>query len=218
MKCIFFDIQHNLILFKALYIMFSLYPSRFIGKIIECSEDDIDDTSKSGDINDIIQIACEAGDIRRVICTITEHKEDICPKMITDAFATSCGNGHLELAQQLLITYSGIVDISGDNDEAFRFACANGHLPIAEWLWDISGENINVDIYNNEAFRWACSNGHLDVAKWLLFIDSMIDISCCENYALNCARVNGHNIVVDWLKNAIAIRKKEKRKRIMMSI
>ena len=194
--------------------------SRFIGRISECSEDEQigDNPLISNDINDIVQMACETGDIRRAVHTINHYKQDICPKIITDAFATSCGNGHLELAQQLLITYSGSINMSGDNDEAFRFACANGHLSIAKWLWDVSGENINVDVYNNEAFRWACSNGHLDVARWLLMIEPMIDISCCNNYALDCARVNGHTIVVDWLNKMIATRKKEKRMRIVRSV
>jgi ankyrin repeat protein len=83
--------------------------------------------------------------------------------------AKACFNGHLELAQWLLLI-KPTIDISVDLDCAFRFACINGHLRLAQWLLQVSKERcqlIDISVKNEQAFRWACECGHLEVAQWL---------------------------------------------------
>jgi len=64
------------------------------------------------------------------------------------AFRWACYNGHLEVAQWLLIKKQDI-NISFDNHFAFRNACINGHLEVVKWLQSLSPEKYSFKIVEN---------------------------------------------------------------------
>lgn len=106
------------------------------------------------------------------------------------AFITSCQNGNLELAQQLVENFVGI-NVSIDwhsrysTEEAFQRACVNGHLHMAQWLKSIKPD-IDHKIWNNFPIKMSFIHNKFDVTKWLCTLygknqlSSLVDF-CFEN-------------------------------------
>ena len=128
------------------------------------------------------------------------------------AFQLSCENGHIEVAQWLILLgesndYTKI-DIHADNEYAFRWSCQYGHLELAQWLIKLGESNgytkINIHADNEYAFRWSCRNGHLEVAQWLVNLGessgyTKIDIHANNDYAFRWSRKNGYLDLAQWL-------------------
>jgi len=84
-------------------------------------------------------------------------------------FRIACQNGHLAVAQCLLLI-KPVIDIGACNEDAFCMASCEGHVGIVEWLWHLNPLR-NITIKNDYSFRMACLNRHIDVAKLLCEIE-----------------------------------------------
>jgi ankyrin repeat protein len=111
-----------------------------------------------------------------------------------EIFQYACANGHLTLAQWILLEVEPDLDVFKYDECCFRWSCTNGHLKIAQWLYYLQPTPSITD----ELFYCTCGEGRIEVAEWLLEVKPTIDISGLD-YRFTIACGHGHLPMVKWL-------------------
>jgi hypothetical protein len=106
-----------------------------------------------------------------------------------------------------------------DTDEIALAECAeHGKL---EWVKFLIAAGADVHFINDYALRWASHNGYLEVVKELLKAGADVHSEYYSSFAttaLEAAKNQGHQDVVDFLKDYIAKEKKAKKRTVRESL
>jgi ankyrin repeat protein len=117
-----------------------------------------------------------------------------------NALVLCAAHGKLEWVKFLIAAGA---DVHYWYDYALRWAAENGHLEIVKELLKAGAD---VHAYNNEVLRSASAYGYLEVVKELIKAGADVHdrYTLTSRTALESAKRNGHQGVVDFLEDHIA--------------
>ena len=106
---------------------------------------------------------------------ITDRNNKIKTETLSQAFNSSCENGHVSVAKYLYniskMNGNKKININSSNNHLFFQGCINGHKSLVEWLYNTSkidkNTKININLNNNYAFRKSCECGKVEIAEYL---------------------------------------------------